>query len=96
MDKRWVTTRATSYIRAIIKSHDSWNFAEGFPGMLNHGLLALATSLLSIPVASAIPWNATEYLFVFGDSYTTDGYNISAGINSPDPGYVCKLPLSLQ
>ena len=57
--------------------------------MLNHGLLALATSLLSIPVASAIPWNATEYLFVFGDSYTTDGYNISAGINSPDPGYVC-------
>lgn len=50
--------------------------------------LALAASLFSIPVVSAIPWNATEYLFVFGDSYTTDGYNISAGINSPDPGYV--------
>jgi hypothetical protein len=56
--------------------------------MLHHGLLALATSLLSVPVASASPWNATEYLFVFGDSYTSDGYNISAGINSPDLGYV--------
>jgi len=55
--------------------------------MLHHGLLALATSLLSIPVVSAIPWNATEYMFVFGDSYTADFYNISAGVNSSDPGY---------
>ncbi|KAF9242107.1 carbohydrate esterase family 16 protein [Melanogaster broomeanus] len=55
--------------------------------MLSRSLVALATSLLSTSVVSAIPWNATEYMFVFGDSYTTDGYNISAGINSPDPGY---------
>jgi hypothetical protein len=38
--------------------------------------------------ASALSWNATEYMFVFGDSYTTDGYNVSAGINSPVPGDV--------
>lgn len=60
--------------------------------MLHHGLLALAASLFPIPVASAIPWNTTEYMFVFGDSYTTDGYNISAGINSPNPGYVSVNP----
>ncbi|KAG2145080.1 carbohydrate esterase family 16 protein [Suillus cothurnatus] len=36
--------------------------------------------------ASALSWNATEYMFIFGDSYTTDGYNVSAGINSPVPG----------
>ncbi|KAF8447306.1 hypothetical protein L210DRAFT_2789471 [Boletus edulis BED1] len=52
--------------------------------MFHYGLLALAASF---SIASAIPWNATEYMFVFGDSYTTDGYNISAGINSPEPGY---------
>ncbi|KAF8843670.1 carbohydrate esterase family 16 protein [Paxillus ammoniavirescens] len=55
--------------------------------MLSRRLLALATSLLSVSVVSGIPWNATEYMFVFGDSYTTDGYNVSAGIDSPDPGY---------
>ncbi|KAH0826968.1 carbohydrate esterase family 16 protein [Lanmaoa asiatica] len=55
--------------------------------MLHHGLLALAASLFSVPFVSAIPWNATDYMFVFGDSYSTDGYNISAGINSPTPGY---------
>jgi len=32
-------------------------------------------------------WNSTKFLFTFGDSYTTDGYNISAGVNSPNPGY---------
>lgn len=56
--------------------------------MLHRNFLAVACSLFSVPVVSAIPWNATEYMFVFGDSYTTDGYNISAGINSPNPGYV--------
>jgi len=55
--------------------------------MFHRPLLALALSLFSIPLVSAIPWNATEYMFVFGDSYTTDGYNVSAGINSPTPGY---------
>ncbi|KAF8447374.1 hypothetical protein L210DRAFT_3391445 [Boletus edulis BED1] len=52
--------------------------------MFHYGLLALAASF---SIASAIPWNTTEYMFVFGDSYTTDGYNISAGIDSPEPGY---------
>lgn len=56
--------------------------------MLYHGLFALTASLFCIAVVSAIPWNATEYMFVFGDSYSADGYNISAGIDSPDPGYV--------
>ena len=56
--------------------------------MLHHGLVALVAILSYLPVTFAIPWNATEYMFVFGDSYTTDGYNISAGINSPNPGYV--------
>ncbi|KAF8550451.1 carbohydrate esterase family 16 protein [Imleria badia] len=55
--------------------------------MFHHGLLTLVASLICIPVASAIPWNATKYMFVFGDSYTADGYNISAGINSLTPGY---------
>ncbi|KIK62796.1 carbohydrate esterase family 16 protein [Collybiopsis luxurians FD-317 M1] len=32
-------------------------------------------------------WGDTKFLFTFGDSYTTDGYNISAGIDSPDPGF---------
>ncbi|KAG2145082.1 carbohydrate esterase family 16 protein [Suillus cothurnatus] len=36
--------------------------------------------------ASALLWSATEYMFVFGDSYTTDGYNVAAGVNSPVPG----------
>ena len=59
--------------------------------MLHRGLLTLAASLFSIPVASAIPWNATEYMFVFGDSYTADFYNVSAGVNSTDPGYVSVI-----
>ncbi|KAG1734313.1 carbohydrate esterase family 16 protein [Suillus lakei] len=40
-------------------------------------------SLWSSSVASPLSWNATEYMFIFGDSYTSDGYNISAGIDSP-------------
>ena len=27
-------------------------------------------------------------LITFGDSYTTDGFNISAGVDSPVPGFV--------
>ncbi|KZT23977.1 carbohydrate esterase family 16 protein [Neolentinus lepideus HHB14362 ss-1] len=41
----------------------------------------------SAAVAQQLTWGTTKYFFVFGDSYTTDGYNVSAGINSPDPGY---------
>ncbi|CUA70100.1 hypothetical protein RSOLAG22IIIB_00446 [Rhizoctonia solani] len=37
--------------------------------------------------ASALTWGSTKYFFVFGDSYTTTGYNVSAGINSPTPGW---------
>lgn len=43
--------------------------------------------LCSSSFVSALSWSATEYMFVFGDSYTTDGYNVAAGINSPVPGY---------
>ncbi|KAK7693906.1 hypothetical protein QCA50_003480 [Cerrena zonata] len=32
-------------------------------------------------------WNTTKFLFTFGDSYTTDGFNISAGVGSPVPGF---------
>jgi len=45
----------------------------------------LSVGLLA-SLVSGLTWNTTEYMFVFGDSYTTDGYNISAGINSPNPG----------
>jgi phospholipase/lecithinase/hemolysin len=46
-------------------------------------------SLLSASLASAkLSWNSTDFMFVFGDSYTTTGFNISAGVNSPTPGYV--------
>lgn len=33
-------------------------------------------------------WSTTKFLFAFGDSYTTDGFNISAGVDSPVPGFV--------
>lgn len=46
-------------------------------------LLSAATA-----VSAQLYWNSTQYLFTLGDSYTTDGYNISAGVNSTDPGYV--------
>lgn len=36
----------------------------------------------------------SEYMFVFGDSYTTTGYNVSAGITSPDPGYTASNGLN--
>ncbi|QRV87353.1 carbohydrate esterase family 16 protein [Ceratobasidium sp. AG-Ba] len=44
-------------------------------------------SLLASSCVSALSWNSTKYLFVFGDSYTASGYNVSAGINSPNPGW---------
>jgi len=34
-----------------------------------------------------LTWGNTKFLFAFGDSYTTDGFNISAGVNSPVPGF---------
>jgi len=46
--------------------------------------------LLSVVVSSQakLTWGNTEFLFTFGDSYTTTGFNISAGIDSVDPGDV--------
>ncbi|KAI0093767.1 hypothetical protein BDY19DRAFT_918812 [Irpex rosettiformis] len=38
-------------------------------------------------VSSQLTWGSTEFLFTFGDSYTTDGFNISAGVDSPVPGF---------
>jgi len=34
-----------------------------------------------------LAWSDTKFLFTFGDSYTTDGFNISAGVNSIVPGF---------
>ncbi|EKM55245.1 carbohydrate esterase family 16 protein [Phanerochaete carnosa HHB-10118-sp] len=52
-------------------------------------MLWSALCLLSAAVAAQgkLSWNTTEFLFTFGDSYTTDGFNISAGVNSPNPGF---------
>ncbi|KAH7915318.1 carbohydrate esterase family 16 protein [Hygrophoropsis aurantiaca] len=57
--------------------------------VLSRSLVSAALGLLasSSVVNAVLSWNQTEFFFVFGDSYTTDGYNISAGVNSPDPGY---------
>ncbi len=42
-----------------------------------------------------LTWADTEFFFAFGDSYTTDGFNISAGVDSPDPGFVStSLPVN--
>ena len=53
------------------------HFWKAFP------LLAAAST-----AAAKLTWPDTKFLFTFGDSYTTDGFNISAGVNSPDPGWV--------
>lgn len=50
---------------------------------------ALVSFALSIGSASAkLTWGTTKFLFTFGDSYTTTGFNISAGVDSPVPGFV--------
>ncbi|OAX37125.1 carbohydrate esterase family 16 protein [Rhizopogon vinicolor AM-OR11-026] len=49
-----------------------------------HSLVVTVIGLLSsCLIASGFSWNSTEYMFVFGDSYSTDGYNVSAGVMSP-------------
>ncbi|KAB5595461.1 Phospholipase A-2-activating protein [Ceratobasidium theobromae] len=47
----------------------------------------LSSVLAASSCVSALTWGSTKYLFVFGDSYTTTGYNVSAGIDSPVPGW---------
>ncbi|KAJ7574652.1 SGNH hydrolase-type esterase domain-containing protein [Mycena floridula] len=49
--------------------------------------LLIAFLLVISPAAGKLTWAKTKYLFVFGDSYTTDGYNVSAGVDSPVPGF---------
>ena len=44
--------------------------------------------LAATAVSSKLTWADTKFLFSFGDSYTADGYNVSAGINSVVPGPV--------
>lgn len=45
-------------------------------------------AVASVPGCLAkLTWSKTDFLFVFGDSYTTDGFNISAGVDSPTPGF---------
>ncbi|KLO19201.1 hypothetical protein SCHPADRAFT_865460 [Schizopora paradoxa] len=51
------------------------------------GLHLATLLLLPAVVVSKLTWGTTEFLFTFGDSYTTDGFNISAGVNSPVPGF---------
>ncbi|KAF8584090.1 carbohydrate esterase family 16 protein [Ramaria rubella] len=51
-------------------------------------LLALG-AVFACPV-SALTWGTTKFFFVFGDSYTTTGFNISAGIDSPVPGFTAS------
>ena len=53
------------------------------------GLLSTAAlTALALSLADAkLTWADTKYMIVFGDSYTTNGYNISAGIDSPVPGF---------
>ncbi|KAI0693339.1 GDSL lipase/esterase [Cytidiella melzeri] len=43
--------------------------------------------LAATAVSSKLTWGTTKFLFTFGDSYTTDGFNITAGVNSPVPGF---------
>ena len=50
--------------------------------------IASVVALLAAPAFGKLTWGSTKYLFVFGDSYTTTGFNISAGVNSPTPGFV--------
>lgn len=49
---------------------------------------ALCLLWTAAAVHGKLTWGTTKFLFTFGDSYTTDGFNISAGVNSPVPGFV--------
>ncbi|OAX37123.1 carbohydrate esterase family 16 protein [Rhizopogon vinicolor AM-OR11-026] len=52
--------------------------------VMSHSLVVAVIGLLSSCLtASGLSWNTIEYMFVFGDSYSTVGYNVSAGITSP-------------
>ncbi|KAF8884825.1 hypothetical protein BD779DRAFT_1442901 [Infundibulicybe gibba] len=52
-------------------------------------IISISTYLLSLAslINGKLTWSGTKFLFSFGDSYTTDGFNISAGVGSPVPGF---------
>ncbi|KAL7283711.1 hypothetical protein ACG7TL_003147 [Trametes sanguinea] len=50
-------------------------------------LWGLCVLTATAAVSAKLTWGTTEFLFTFGDSYTTDGFNISAGVDSPVPGF---------
>lgn len=46
----------------------------------------LLTAILSTAsVTAKLRWADTEFFIAFGDSYTWDSFNISAGVTSPTP-----------
>ncbi|KAJ7878998.1 GDSL lipase/esterase [Mycena olivaceomarginata] len=45
-------------------------------------------SCLASLTQAKLTWGNTKFLMVFGDSYTTTGFNISLGVDSTDPGFV--------
>ncbi|KAJ3725214.1 hypothetical protein C8R42DRAFT_439223 [Lentinula raphanica] len=49
--------------------------------------LCFIVCLGAASVFGEFSWGDTKFLFTFGDSYTTDGFNISAGVDSPVPGF---------
>ena len=67
-----------------------WDFQKiRFKIMRSLLVITAVYTLSALTFARAkLTWGTTEFLFTFGDSYTTDGFNISAGVNSPVPGFV--------
>ncbi|KAJ6592487.1 hypothetical protein B0H19DRAFT_1204800 [Mycena capillaripes] len=52
-----------------------------------HFLPVLSCLLGIVGSAGArLAWNQTEFLFIFGDSYTSTGFDLSNGVDSVDPG----------
>lgn len=49
---------------------------------------AFSLALWASTATAKLTWGTTKFLFTFGDSYTTDGFNISAGVDSPVPNEV--------
>ncbi|RDB22123.1 Acetylesterase [Hypsizygus marmoreus] len=48
---------------------------------------ALFCFIGAVPALGRLTWGETKFLFTFGDSYTTDSFNVSAGVDSPVPGF---------
>lgn len=55
--------------------------------MLNRLLAAALPALVVRSAIAKLTWANTKHMIVFGDSYTTNGFNISAGVDSPVPGF---------